>query len=452
MFCCLKKFGIDKINFDDFIEEEIGKFVCFDIDLEIIIWRCVLDVNDRYFCGIIIGIVVIEKGYSCQIGFDILVVSECMVIFVFSIDFVDMCECFGRMVVVSFRSGDFVMVDDFGVGGVFIVFMKDVIKFNLMQSLEGIFVFVYVGFFVNIFIGNSFIFVDKMVFKFVGIEFDEDYFIKVGFVIIEVGFDFIMGGECFFNIKCCIFGFVFDVVVVVVIICVFKVYGGGFFIFFGVFFSFVYKEENVEIFCVGCVNFVKYIVNVKFYGVFVVVVINKFFIDIFVEVEVVCEEVIKVGVEDVVFVNYWVEGGKGVVDFVYVVIVVLEKFKDFKFLYGFEGIVQECIEKIVREMYGVLLVEFIELVQKKVEMYIRQGFGNLFICIVKMQYFISYDFEFKGVLMGFIVLVWDVRMVVGVGYLYVLVVDIQMIFGLLIVFGYLNVDVDLEMGEIDGLF
>lgn len=295
--------------------------------------------------------------------------------------------------------------------------MRDVIKFNFMQIFEGIFVFVYVGLFVNISIGQSLILVDKLVFKFVGIEVDEDYSEKVGFVVIEVGFDFMMGGECFFNIKCCILGFVFDVVVVVVIICVLKVYGGGFLIAFGVVLSFVYKEENVEIFWFGCVNLKKYIVNVKFFGVFVVVVINKFVIDIDVEIVVVCEEVIVVGVEDVILVNYWVEGGKGVIDFVYGVIVVSEKFKDFKFIYDFEGSVQECIEVIGQKMYGVEKVEFSEFVQKKVDIYIRQGYGNLFICIVKMQYFLFYDFDLKGVFIGFMVLICDVCMVVGVGYL-----------------------------------
>lgn len=102
MFCCLKKLGIEKIDFNEFIEEEICCFVCLDIDFEIIIWRCVFDVNDCYFCGVIVGMVFIERGQICDIGFDILVVSECMVILVLSISLGDMRECLGCMVVVIF--------------------------------------------------------------------------------------------------------------------------------------------------------------------------------------------------------------------------------------------------------------------------------------------------------------------------------------------------------------
>lgn len=107
--------------------------------------------------------------------------------------FVDMKVWLGRMVVVSDKSGQFVIVDDLGVIGVLIVLMKDVIKLNLMQILEGIFVFVYVGFFVNIVYGNFLVLVDKIVLKLVGEE---------GFVVIEVGFGVDIGMEKFFNIKC----------------------------------------------------------------------------------------------------------------------------------------------------------------------------------------------------------------------------------------------------------
>lgn len=185
-----------------------------------------------------IGQVLMEKGYVWMVQFDIFVVSEIMVVLVFIIFLEDMRERLGKMVVVFSKKGEFVSVEDLGVSGVLIVFMKDVIKFNFMQILEGILVFVYVGLFVNIVYGNFFIFVDWIVLKFVGLE---------GFVVMEVGFGVDIGMEKFFNIKCWYFGFCFYVVVFVVIVRVFKMYGGGFMVIVGLFFFKVYIEENLEL-------------------------------------------------------------------------------------------------------------------------------------------------------------------------------------------------------------
>src|SRR6201992_4161065 len=202
MFRGLKRLGINKTNPDDLTPDEIHRFARLDIDPETITWRRVLDVNDRHLRGITVGQAPTEKGHTRETGFDISVASECMAILALSNDLADLRERLGRMVVASSRSGDPVTCDDIGAGGALAALLKDAIKPNLMQTLEGTPVFVHAGPFANISIGASSVLADKLALKLAGTEADEDHNEKAGFVITEAGFDFTMGGERFFNIKC----------------------------------------------------------------------------------------------------------------------------------------------------------------------------------------------------------------------------------------------------------
>lgn len=417
MFRRLKKLGITKTNPDDLTEDEIHRFARLDIDPETITWRRVLDVNDRHLRGITIGTAATEKGHTRETGFDISVASECMAILALSNDLGDMRERLGRMVIATSRGGDPVTCDDIGAGGALAALMKDAIKPNIMQTLEGTPVFVHAGPFANISIGASSVLADKLALKLAGTEADEIHNEKCGFVITEAGFDFTMGGERFFNIKCRSSGLVPDVVVIVATVRALKVHGGGPEITPGGALHEVYRTENIDILRKGCVNLRKHISNAKQYGIPVVVAINKFETDTEAEIAVLREEALAAGADDAIPANHWAEGGQGAVDLAKGVILASEKEKHFKLLYDLDGSVQERIERIGKIMYGAEKVEFSELAQKKVDTYDKQGFGNLPICIAKTQYSLSHDPALKGAPTGFTVPIRDVRLAVGAGYL-----------------------------------
>lgn len=417
MFRRLKKLGINKTNPDDLTEEEIRRFARLDIDPETITWRRVLDVNDRHLRGVTVGTAPTEKGQTRDTGFDISVASECMAVLALSNDLADMRERLGRMVVASSRSGEPVTADDIGAGGALTALMKDAIKPNLMQTLEGTPVFVHAGPFANISIGASSVLADMLALKLAGTEPDEDHNSKTGFVVTEAGFDFTMGGERFFNIKCRSSGLVPDVVVIVATVRALKVHGGGPEITPGAQLPEVYRTENVDILRKGCVNLKKHISNAKQFGVPVVVAINQFETDTEAEIAVIREEALSAGAEDAIRSNHWAEGGKGAIELAKGVVAASEKPKDFKLLYNLEGSVQERIERIGKIMYGAEKVEFSELAQKKVDTYVKQGFGNLPICVAKTQYSLSHDPALKGAPEGFTVPIRDVRMAAGAGYL-----------------------------------
>lgn len=417
MFRRLKKLGITKTNPDELSEDEIHRFARLDIDPETITWRRVLDVNDRHLRGITIGTAATEKGNTRETGFDISVASECMAILALSNDLEDMRERLGRMVIATSRGGDPVTCDDIGAGGALAALMRDAIKPNIMQTLEGTPVFVHAGPFANISIGASSVIADKLALKLAGTEADENHNEKCGFVITEAGFDFTMGGERFFNIKCRSSGLVPDVVVVVATVRALKVHGGGPEITPGGALHEVYRTENIDILRKGCVNLRKHISNARVYGIPVVVAINRFETDTDAEIAVLKEEALAAGADDAIPANHWAEGGKGAVDLAKGVIAASEKKKDFKLLYDLDGSVQERIERIGKIMYGAGKVEFSELAQKKVDTYNKQGFGNLPICIAKTQYSLSHDPSLKGAPTGFTVPIRDVRLALGAGYL-----------------------------------
>jgi methylenetetrahydrofolate dehydrogenase (NADP+) / methenyltetrahydrofolate cyclohydrolase / formyltetrahydrofolate synthetase len=455
MFRRLKKLGIDKTNPDDLTEEEIARFARLDVDPATITWRRVLDVNDRHLRGITVGQAPTErrpdKDLSRETAFDISVASECMAVLALSNSLPDMRERLGRMVVAFSKTGDPITADDIGCGGALTALMKDAIKPNLMQTLEGTPVFVHAGPFANISVGNSSILADKIALKLAGTESDEKSSLA-GFVVTEAGFDFTMGGERFFNIKCRTSGLVPDVVVVVATVRALKVHGGGPDIAPGAQLQEVYRTENIELLTKGCVNMAKHISNARSFGVPVVVAINRFHTDTDAEVEVVRKQALAAGAVAAIPAEHFAKGGAGATDLARAVIEASDLPKEnFKLLYDLSGSVQSRLEAIAKSFYGASSVTLSELAARKIKQYEEAGFGHLPICVAKTQYSLSHDPKLKGAPSGFDVPVRDVRLAAGAGYLYALAADIQTIPGLPTAPGYLNVEVN-EDGEVDGLF
>lgn len=187
----------------------------------------VVDVNDRFLRTVTVGQSPTEKGFSRETGFDIAVASECMAVLALATDLNDMRERLGNMVVATNKSGEPITADDFGIGGALTVLMKDAIKPNLMQTLEGTPVFVHAGPFANIAHGNSSIIADKIALKLAGTEAGESRSEHAGYVITEAGFGADCGMEKAFNIKCRASSLVPDCVVLVATVQALKMHGGG---------------------------------------------------------------------------------------------------------------------------------------------------------------------------------------------------------------------------------
>jgi methylenetetrahydrofolate dehydrogenase (NADP+)/methenyltetrahydrofolate cyclohydrolase/formyltetrahydrofolate synthetase len=444
----LAKLGINKTNPDDLTSEEKAKFARLDIDSSTITWQRVLDTNDRFLRRITVGQGPQEKGHTRETGFDIAVASEVMAVLALTTDLKDMRRRLGDMVVASDKEGNPVTCDDLGVGGALTVLMKDAIKPNLMQTLEGTPVFVHAGPFANIAHGNSSILADKIALKLVGSHDDS----QKGFVVTEAGFGADIGMEKFFDIKCRYSGLVPNAVVLVATIKALKMHGGGPDVVAGKPLPDVYLDENVDLAVKGAANMIKHIQNAQKFGVPVVVAINQFSTDTEAEINAVCDAVTQAGAFAAVRANHWALGGQGAKDLAEAVVEACKRPQNFTFLYPLEESIEKKIETICKEMYGADGIELSPLAQQKVETYTRQGFGNLPICMAKTHLSLSHDPKLKGVPTGFTVPIRDIRASVGAGFLYPLLGDMQTMPGLSTRPCFYDVDLDPETGRVHGLF
>jgi len=387
----LRNLGIAKTDPSDLTPEERSRFSRLDIDPDSITWRRVMDTNDRMMRQITIGQGPEEKGVTRVTGFDMAVASEIMAILALATGLDDMRERLGRMVIGTNRQGTPITADDIGVGGALTVLMKDAINPNLMQTIEGTPAFVHAGPFANIAHGNSSIVADQIALKLVGPD---------GYVLTEAGFGADMGMEKFCNIKCRYSGLRPDCAVLVATIRALKMHGGGPKVVAGQPLSHEYTNENLELLADGSSNLVRMIQNAKHFGMHVVVAINRFSTDTQAEIDLVRSVALAAGAADAVMSNHWAEGGAGAVALANAVVTACEKPANFQFLYPLEMGIKDKIEAIVRGMYGGSGVEYSEEAEKKIDLYTRNGFDKLPICMAKTHLSLSHDPNLKGAPVG----------------------------------------------------
>jgi len=439
----LKKLGIEKTDPNELTPAERCRFARLDIDPASVTWRRVMDTNDRYLREIETGLGAEEKGRSHRTGFDITVASEIMAILALTTGLADMRDRLGAMVIGTNRLGEAITAEDLGAAGALTVLMKDAIKPNLMQTLEGTPALVHAGPFANIAHGQSSIIADRVALKLVG---------KDGYVVTESGFGADIGMEKFFDIKCRYSGLVPSVVVMVATVRALKMHGGGPKVVAGRPLASEYTDENLDLLRKGLPNLVRHIQNALKYGINVVVAVNSFATDTPAEVEIVRKAAIDAGAMDAVVATHWMDGGAGALALAKAVVKAAEQPTQFRFLYPLDRSIKEKMEVICKEIYHADGIDYLPEAEEKIALYTKLGFDKLPICMAKTHLSFTTDPNIKGAPEGFRITIRDIRASVGAGFLYPLLGEMRTMPGLPTRPVFYDVDLDLETGKVVGLF
>jgi methylenetetrahydrofolate dehydrogenase (NADP+)/methenyltetrahydrofolate cyclohydrolase/formyltetrahydrofolate synthetase/formate--tetrahydrofolate ligase len=332
-----------------------------------------------------------------------------------------------------------ITADDLGVAGALTVLMKDAIKPNLMQTLEGQPTFVHAGPFANIAHGNNSILADKIALK------------LADYVVTESGFGADIGMEKFFNIKCRTSGLIPNCVVLVSTIRALKMHGGGPKVVPGKPLDEAYTKENLALLEKGVCNVQRNIEIARMFGVPVVVAVNNFSSDTAEEVKMVRKAAEAAGAEAAVPAKHWAEGGKGAVELAEAVIAACQKPSNFKFLYDLDISIKEKIETIAKKVYLADRVTYEPLAERQIAQYEKIGLNRIPINMAKTHLSLSHDPTLKGVPRGFTVPVREVRATAGAGFLYPLLGAMRTMPGLPSRPAFMDVDIDKD-GNVLGLF
>jgi len=410
-----------------------------DIDQYQVMWRRVVDMNDRPLRNILLGVGGVDNGPLRQSGFDISVASEVMAILALSKDLKDLRQRMGKIILAIDKKGKAVTTEDLGVAGAMTILLKDAIKPNILQTLEEQLAFVHAGPFANIAHGNSSVIADLIA-------------TKIGdYVVTESGFGADMGFEKFVDIKCRTSGIFPDAVVIVATVRALKMHGGGPKVSPGKPLAKEYVAEDQELVRKGLCNLLAHLGIVKKFGVPAVVAINAFPTDTEAEWNIIKEAAIKAGAVDAVVTKNWAEGGDGAKALAEAVVKAANMPSHVEPFYPLELSIKEKIERIAREVYGAEHISYSPEADKSIEKFSELGYDSLPICMAKTQYSLSHDPALKGAPKGFTFPIADVRIAAGAGFIYPLSGEINTMPGLSSKPGYMGMDIDTDTGRIIGL-
>jgi formate--tetrahydrofolate ligase len=423
-----------------FIDNHLHHGNVLGIDPATITWPHVVDISDRALRHAVIGLGTAEDGPQRDTEWQITVASEVMAVLALATSLQDLRARLGRIVVARTTADVPVTLDDLKVAGAMTVLMRDAIKPNMLQTLEGGPAFVHAGPFANIAHGNSSVLADRIALK------------LVDAVCTEAGFGADMGAQKFFDIKCRLGGIRPSAAVIVATVRALKMHGGVGRIVAGKPLDPALEAEDAEAVRRGAANLAKQIENVAGYGVPVVVAINGFPTDAPSEVAAIRDVSLAAGARDAVVATHYADGGAGAEALARAVwTAAQEGAPDFRFLYPDEAPLAEKIETIATRIYGADGVDFADGVLEQLARIEAIGYRHLPICMAKTHLSLSTDPKLKGRPTGFRVPVREARLFAGAGFVTAYCGDMRTMPGLPSRPGGEGVDIDAE-GNVVGLF
>lgn len=413
------------------LDNHIQQGNSLNIDVRRVVWKRCVDMNDRQLRSIVCGLGAVGNGVPREDGYDITVASEIMAILCLSSSITDLKERLARIVVAYTRENKPILAKDLKAEGAMAALLKDALKPNLVQTLEGTPAFVHGGPFANIAHGCNSVMATSLALK------------LADYLVTEAGFGADLGAEKFFDIKCRMAGLVPSAVVVVATIRALKHHGGVSRSELGV--------ENLEALDKGLPNLLQHVENVKtVFKLPVVVAINAFPTDTKAELNLVEARCKELGV-NVALSEVWAKGGEGGKALAEEVVRLCEQENDFSFAYDVEAPILDKLNAIAKKVYRADGVQLVGNAVKQIERLTELGFDKLPICMAKTQYSFSDDPTLLGAPKGFTVKVPNLKVSAGAGFIVALTGEVMTMPGLPKVPSAEKIDVD-ENGRISGLF
>lgn len=401
-----------------FIDNSLYHGNKLDIDPYAVSWPRVMDISDRALRNVVVGLGGRAHGVPRESRFEITVASELMAILALAENLADLRARIGRVIVARTRSGEPLTTEDLKVAGAMTVLMRQTIKPNLMQDLEGGPVFVHAGPFANIAQGNSSIVADRIALK------------LADYVVTEAGFGADMGCEKFVNMKCRASGLAPDAAVLVCTVRALKAHSGRFEVRPGKPLDPGLLTEDLDALAEGMPNLVKQIENVRSFGIPVVVAVNAFGTDTAAEHALIFEHARAAGAFDVVTHRMHAEGSRGGLELAEAVVRASSQPSTLQFTYPDEAPIREKIAAIATHIYGASAVEFSFEASRAIQAISDEGLCRLPVCMAKTHLSLSHDPKLKGAPTGWRLPVRDVRVSAGAGFVYALCGDIMTMPGL----------------------